>query len=222
MEKPVLIFDHDGTLHDSMYVFGPAVHSAEQWAREQGYDIKTVDDKVIASCLGLNKIDMWNTFGYDVSSEAEEEMLKKVHEGVGRMLDAGAAKWFDGIEEMLTVLRSEGYHLVILSNCEKKLAEFYWNHFNMKKWFDKFYECETYDFAPKTEIIKIILKDYNEKGIMIGDRRMDLECARSGKVPFIGCSYGFGEKWELDGADAIAESPEQIPEIVRRFSGVNK
>lgn len=219
MEKPVLIFDHDGTLHDSMYIFGPAVHAGERWAEEQGYDIKPVDDEVIKSCLGLNKPDMWGTFGYGLDPDVLEEMIGHVYEEMDRILKAGEARWFNGTQEMLDVLKAQGFHMAILSNCEIKLADFYWNYFKMEKWIDKFYDCESYGFAPKTEIIKQILKDFNGKGIMIGDRDSDLECARAGGVPFIGCAYGFGKPGELDGADAVAYSVRDIPEKVNELMG---
>ena len=219
MEKPVLIFDHDGTLHDSMYIFGPAVHAGERWAKEQGYDIEPVKDEVIASCLGLNKPDMWGTFGYGLAPDVLEEMIGHVYEEMDRILKAGGARWFSGTQEMLDTLKAQGFHMAILSNCEIKLAEFYWNYFKMENWIDKFYDCESYGFAPKTEIIKEILKDFNGKGIMIGDRDSDLECARAGKIPFIGCSYGFGKPEELEGADAIADSVMDIPKKVNELLG---
>lgn len=221
MDKPVLIFDHDGTLHDSMHVFAPAVHSAENWLRERGCEVNTVSDSVIASCLGLNSSDMWDRFNYDISPELMQEMVVFVDNEVGRLLKTGIAKWYEGTDEMLDVLRSEGYHMVILSNCEKKLADFYWKHFKMEKWFDRFYDCESFGFAPKTEIIKVILKEYGN-GIMIGDRYTDFDCARSAGIPFLACGYGFAAKGELDGADEVAESPREIPDKIEKIIKKNK
>lgn len=218
MEKPVLIFDHDGTLHDSMHVFGPAMHAAEDILIERGYDITPAPDEVIASCMGLNSHDMWEKCNYNLTPELVEEMVPIVGRKVGELLKTGIAKWFDGTDEMLDVLKEQGYHMVILSNCEKNLADFYWKHFKMEKWFDKFYETESYDYKPKTEIVKYVLQDYGS-GIMIGDRFNDMECARAGGIPFIGCLYGFGEDGELDGADALAERPSDIPDKVNDILG---
>ncbi len=221
MKKPILIFDHDGTLHDSMHIFAPAVHIAEDWVREQGYDIKTVDDSVISSCLGLNRYDMWGTFGYDADEVILEEMADYVDLQVGRLLKTGCAKWFEGTEAMLDALMAQGVSMVILSNCEKSLADFYWNHFRMEKWFDKFYECESYNFAPKTEIIKIVLEEYKNTGIMIGDRYTDFDCARAAQIPFLACGFGFAAEGELDGADAVADTvgdiPRKIKELMKRM-----
>ena len=217
-KKPVLIFDHDGTLHDSMYVFEPAVRAGEQWLRDKGYDVKPVEAKVISSCLGLNSFDMWEIFGYKADPQLREELMEVIGKEVGRLLDTGIARWFDGTEEMLDVLKVQGYHMVILSNCEKNLANYYWNHFNMEKWFDKFYDCESYGFAPKTEIVKVILNDYSGSGIMVGDRFNDLECARSADIPFIGCAYGFSKEGELDDADRIAGQPSDIPKKIKELA----
>lgn len=48
--------------------------------------------------------------------------------------------------------------------------------------------------GPKTEIVQEVIRDYPGSYLVIGDRRQDLECARSCKSPFIGCLYGYGEK----------------------------
>ena len=117
-------------------------------------------------------------------------------------------------EEMLTALKNRGYHLVILSNCKVAYRKAHWEEFRMERWFEQFYDCESYGFCPKTEIVQEVIRDYPGPYLVIGDRRQDLECARSCKSPFIGCLYGYGEKGELDGADYFVKSVEEITGII--------
>ena len=86
--------------------------------------------------------------------------------------------------------------------------------FGMERWFDHFYDCESYGFRPKTEIVQEIIREYTGPYLVVGDRRQDLECARACKSPFIGCLYGYGESGELNGADRLAEHIEDIPQLV--------
>ena len=44
-----------------------------------------------------------------------------------------------------------------------------------------------------------------------------MECAKACKSPFIGCTYGFGEKTELLGATHIIETIEQLPKILENI-----
>ena len=63
--------------------------------------------------------------------------------------------------------------------------------------------------------IEFVISEFNpRRNRVIGDRRQDLECARSCKSPFIGCLYGYGEKGELDGADYFVKSVEEITGII--------
>ena len=52
--RPALIFDYDGTIHDTMRIYRPAVRRAFQWLREQGHTVPETSDRQIASWLGMN------------------------------------------------------------------------------------------------------------------------------------------------------------------------
>ena len=111
-------------------------------------------------------------------------------------------------------LNSKEMWNTFLSNCKASYREAHWKEFGMERWFDRFYDCESYRFRPKTEIVQEIIREYSGPYLVVGDRRQDLECARSCKSPFIGCLYGYGEKGELNGADYYAEHIEDILQMV--------
>lgn len=217
LNKPLLVFDHDGTLNDSMIIFGPAMKAGIEWLHENGYeDVPFYSDEKIAKCLGLNSNDIWKILVEDMTEEIMNKVTVVVGQEMKKLMAKGTAKWFEECYPMLEELKREGYHMVILSNCQKDMAQYYWKHFEMEKWFDKFYECESYDYMPKTEIIKHIINDYEgSRAIMIGDRSSDFECAKSANIPFVGCAYGFAAEGELDGADAMATSPIEIAGIIK-------
>lgn len=218
-EKPLLIFDHDGTLHNSMFVFGPAMQKGVKWLEEQGYGkIEKFSYERLEKLLGFVAYDIWKSLKYDLSDEAIEKVSAFVNLEMRKGLNEGKAKWYDGASRMLDKLKSMGYKMVILSNCDKALASFYWDYFNMQNWFEKFYDSESYDNKQKSEIIKEIIKERKSEAIMIGDRYIDHESAKSVNIPFIGCIYGFCADGELDGADEIAESVESIPDLVEKIA----
>ena len=65
----------------------------------------------------------------------------------------------------------------------------------------------------------MVLEDYGKgPAIMIGDRSSDFDCAKAVSIPFVGCLYGFAAQGELDGADAFANSPMDIVDIVDKIS----
>jgi phosphoglycolate phosphatase len=220
LDKPLLVFDHDGTLHDSVRIFGPAMRAGVEWLHENGYkDVPFFSDEKIAKCLGMNANDIWTTLVEDMTEEIAGKVTVVVGKEMRKIMENGTAKWFDECYPMLDELKKDEYHMVMLSNCQKDMADYYWGHFKMEKWFDKFYDCESYNYLPKTEIIKHVIEDYEDgRAIMIGDRYSDFECAKAAKIPFIGCAYGFAAEGELDGADALAQSPLDIVDIVKKLT----
>ena len=66
-KRPSLIFDYDGTIHDTLRIYEPAVEQAFQWLRRQGYAVPEASGKKIASWLGMNTRDMWNSFLPDLT-----------------------------------------------------------------------------------------------------------------------------------------------------------
>ena len=55
-----------------------------------------------------------------------------------------------------------------------------------------------------------------DNAIMIGDRKYDVEGAKSFDLPTVGVLYGYGGREELctAGAEYIAESPEELEKIL--------
>ena len=72
----------------------------------------------------------------------------------------------------------------------------------------KDYPC--FDLTPHEQDI---IREYPGPYLVIGDRKQDLECARSCGSLFAGCLYGYGDQGELDGADYLAEHVGDIPEL---------
>lgn len=213
--KPTLVFDYDGTIHNTMSIYEPAFRRCYAWLIQQGCAPKQdIPAARIAGWLGMNSREMWNSFMPNLPEEIKEEASRRVGNAMVELILAHRAKWYPGAEAVLDELKAEGFPMVILSNCKIAYREANWKEFHMERWFRAFYDCESFGFAPKTEIIKVIRKNYAEPFVIIGDRSSDMECARSCHSIFIGCAYGYGKEKELRGADALADSIRELPERV--------
>lgn len=209
-----IIFDYDGTIHNTLGIYEPAFRAAYQWLTEQtGIKEQKIESSRIAGWLGLNSKEMWDTFLPELDQRYKDQASKMVGDLMIRQIREHKAKWYPGAEKVLTTLKKQRYHLVILSNCKVSYRKAHWEEFRMERWFDRFYDCESYGFRPKTEIVQDIIQEYAGPYLVVGDRKKDLECARSCKSPFVGCLYGYGEKGELDGADYFVEHIEEIVEL---------
>lgn len=219
MTKGTLIFDYDGTINETIETFEPSVRKAIEWLKdEKGIIAPEADTTRISRFLGMNARDMWLDFIPDLPDDVALEIRDVVGDEMLRLEAAGCCKWYEGIEEALTKFKEEGWNLAILSNCRTHHAKGHWDTFHLEKWFTKFYDCQSFGFAPKTEIIKTVMAEQPGPWIMIGDRSSDRDCAKAGGIKFIGCGYGYGSPEELEGSDIILESSLDLPSAVEKLA----
>ena len=57
--------------------------------------------------------------------------------------------------------------------------------------------------------------------VMVGDSATDIRTARNVGIPAIAVSWGFRPRADLEIADAIADTPEQLGDFIRIFTGKN-
>jgi adenosylhomocysteine nucleosidase len=65
------------------------------------------------------------------------------------------------------------------------------------------------------ELIGQLRSSPRQPGVIIGDRDNDIEAAHANGLLAVGCAYGYGADGELDGADAVATGPAEIPGLIR-------
>lgn len=212
----VLIFDYDGTLNDSGLIYVPAfcnmyetmvrdgVAEPRQWAPEE-----------ITRYLGYSAVEMWLEFMPGISRDLMSAYSIGLGEEMLAMIENGKARWYSGAEKTLQTLRERGYRMVVLSNCRKQYLDTNRKAFRMDRFFEGYYDCESYDFAPKPEIFREIQRECDAKDyVVIGDRRHDMEVAQVHQLRSIGCLYGYGKPEELDIADQRIERIEQLLDIL--------
>ena len=121
---PNLLFDYDGTLHDSMKIYAPSVQLAWDRLAAKGLtEPRTLSEEELRPCIGMTPDEMWGYFAMNIGEEEKRECTKLVGDNMLELVRRGEAKLYDGVPEALAELRRRGFHLVLLSNCPFRISK---------------------------------------------------------------------------------------------------
>ena len=209
-----LVFDYDGTLHDSMKIYAPSFRKCCEKMREDGLSVKEYTDAEIKHWIGMDVKSMWNEFRPDLSEERKNSYGGFIGSQMTELIRQNKAVLYDGVSDMLEELKQSGkYRLVFLSSCKREYMEAHIKSFGLDRWFEDFYCTEDFGFIPKYEIFGKVRDKYDEF-VVIGDRLSDIETAEKNGGDSIGCAYGYGTDDELKNAGYKVKSIIELKKIL--------
>lgn len=219
MNYSYLLFDLDGTLTDS----GEGIMRCVQYALEK-FGIMEQDVRKLRRFVGPPLTDSFRIF----CGMNEQDALQAVRYYRERYEIQGILenRVYEGIPELLKDLAAEGRTLIVASS----KPEVY-----VKKVLENFSIAEYFSFtigsgmngklSSKEEILAEVLcrcpaaGEDKRRTVMIGDRRYDIEGARSAQIDSVGVYYGYAEAGELEaaGADYIVQTVDELRELFMRL-----
>ena len=120
---------------------------------------------------------------------------------------------YQGVKEVLNKLVDK-YDLYIVSNtAEIEYIRAFLKSADVKELFKDYIAASSLNIS-KTDAIKKIIEDNKiESAVYIGDTIIDLEAAKSNKIPFVYAKYGFGK--DLNTKYSISDIKE-LPNILEK------
>lgn len=208
-----IIFDLDGTLTDP----GTGITRSIQYAlAKYGKAAKT---EALYKFIGPPLRETFcNYFGF--SNKQAEEAVSFYREYFSET-GIFENEVYPGIPELLAELYNHGRKIYLATTKPVVYAERILRHFNLFNYFTAV-SGSNLDGSngAKSDLISGIIKDYRildpASVVMIGDRKYDIEGAKSNGILSIGVIYGYGEPGELADAapDFVAETVPQLREIL--------
>jgi len=197
-----IVLDYDGTLHDSINIYGPAFRKAYQFLVDQHQvPSRTWEDKAIIKWLGLSSKEMWEAFMPNLDSELREQAGNMIGEEMKNLLQNKKAVLYEGALETLEYLKNRGYKLIFLSNCSRTYMDHSRELFGLDHYFDEMLCAQDYDFIPKYEILSKFMGQWEAEIVVVGDRNKDMEAGKQNNLQTIACLYGYAQGDELKDAD---------------------
>ena len=213
-----IIFDFDGTLHDSMFIYREALNRGYRWLMETHQaPPREFTEADMEANIGLTAQEAWARMAPDMPWSITGQAAARVGGIMDELIDNGTARLFPGVPAMLQQVKDAGHTLVFLSNCRNAYKDAVRRAFGFDAYFSAYYTSEQFGGIPKEEIFETIRQDFPGPYAVVGDRDKDLAIALVHGLPSVGCLYGYGSREELAGATLLAEQPADIPSLIQNL-----
>lgn len=213
MKYKNVLFDLDGTLTDPAEGITNSVAHA---LRRMGIDVPPREKLLCYIGPPLS-------YGFtEYAGVAEERVSDAIAYYREHFADRGLFEneLYSGVPEMLSKIKSAGIGVYLATSKPTVFACRILKHFDIEKYFNGVVGSELDGRrADKREVIRFVLENYGiskESAVMVGDRKFDITGAADEGISAIGVSYGYGSREELilAGTDIIADSPNDLCEII--------
>ena len=214
-----IVLDYDGTLHECLVIYAPAIrHVFNYLETEKGLCLPVPSDEELSRWIGVSGGNIWDSLIPGITPELKATCYSLVGQEMRNSIAKGRAKLYPNTLKSLAEMKQAGHTLLFLSNCRRSYMEAHRDYFELEKYFDAFYCAEDYGNIPKFEIFDSIVSDFpdnnNEGYLIVGDSDKDYEVACVHKLPFIGCTYGYGSVEDFPESTQLCASVCAIPKAV--------
>ncbi|MCM1308495.1 MAG: HAD family hydrolase [Butyrivibrio sp.] len=206
-----IFFDLDGTLTDSGEgIVNSVVYALARFGieAERGELYKFVGPPLFDSFrefCGFSESDVEKAVAYYREYFADKGIFEN--------------KVYDGIEEVLSRLRESGRRLYVATSKPSEYSVRILDKFGLSKYFE-YVSGSSLDEKDSSKAA-IIERAVRHSGaalsdiLMVGDRKFDIEGAKTNRIAAAGVLYGYGSRRELEeaGADYIAENARDLLRI---------
>ncbi|WP_426350940.1 HAD hydrolase-like protein [Alloiococcus sp. CFN-8] len=214
MKYKYILFDLDGTLTDSQEGITKSVQHALKY-----FDIIEEDLSKLICFIGPPLKDMFcEKYGF-----SEEVALMAIERYRERFSELGWAEnaLYPGVKETLEKLKAKGLILAIASSKPEFFVNKIVEHFGIKDYFNAIVGSELDGTRiNKCEVVEEAIRrlgltsEDRQLSVLVGDKIHDVEGAHSSGIHCIGASYGFGTDEELQEAEYVINSIEELPLIL--------
>lgn len=212
--KKGILFDLDGTLWDS------SKEVADSWDRamEEHFDIEmNFTPEMLQDVMGKSMYEIADILFSEFELKERREMLNYCCKKENEYLRSHGGQLRENLEEILQVLKKEGYHLYIVSNCQAGYIEAFMEYHKLEQYFEDF-ECFGRTGREKGRNIRsVVERNQLEQAVYVGDIQGDYYASVEAGVPFIYAKSGYGTVQEkVPCIENLSQLPEVIEEVFHR------
>jgi methylthioadenosine nucleosidase (EC 3.2.2.16) len=211
-----MIFDMDGTLFQTDKILELALDDtfkllAEMnvWDKENPTPIDTY-----RRIMGVPLPVVWATLLPSHSQEIRGEANLIFHEKLIDNIHKGNGALYPSVTDVLAFLKKENLDVYIASNGQTPYLKAIMEQYGLHQWVTEVFSIDQIESMDKTELVGEIVRKYSIKhGAVVGDRLSDIIAAKGNGLMAIGCRFDFAQEEELEQADMVINSLEELKKI---------
>ena len=223
IEKPTILFDLDGTLVDSAPDITLAINKS--LIRNQ---LNPIDESIVKTFIGNGSQSLVTGILSRKHSERVRTSPSKIHKD---FIDAykSVCFFYSKVYPQVTISLSRlarRFNLVCLTNKPSEITMLILIYTKLSRYFKIVIAGNTLsEKKPSPAGIFFSsekLKCTTRNMVMVGDSNIDIETARSAKIPAIGVNYGYtnGKDLSKEGATATVDRFNEIPQLLEKLLGI--
>ncbi|MCQ8240741.1 HAD hydrolase-like protein [Rhizosaccharibacter radicis] len=216
--KPLLVFDLDGTLVDTLNDITAAANrlltsqklapiTAAEVRPMIGDGVAVLVQRLLASRQQPPDAALERAYAADYAAHA-----------------AGTSALFDGMPELLERLRNDGWQLAVCTNKPAAATQRLLEALGISSLFgDAVGGGDSFPVRKPDPVHLLgtvsLAGGSPGRAVMLGDHRNDVDAAHGAGMPCIFAGWGFGSEEMAAGADAVAAHPRDVPDLARALLG---
>ncbi|MBA2615688.1 MAG: HAD-IA family hydrolase [Actinobacteria bacterium] len=211
MRYPTVLFDLDGTLIDS----GAMILASFRHATRTVLAREIADEELVAAVGGTTIYDQMRTF----DPERVDELVRVYREHNTPLHEDLQA--FEGVQDLLSLLRSEGRQLGIVTAKRRRTVELAFRVLDLERYFGSVVTAEDSErHKPDPEPVLAALGQLGSRpseAAFVGDSPFDMGAGKSAGLFTIGVSWGglhTAERLHEAGADTVVHAPAELIRVL--------
>ena len=104
-----LLFDYDGTLHESLRIYAPAMQAVYDGLADRGLaPPRQLTDREVRSWIGMSPERAWEQLLPGLPEAEKRRAIEQVGAGMLARIEGGGAQLYPGVPEALSTLKKPG------------------------------------------------------------------------------------------------------------------
>jgi len=206
----LIVFDVDGTLHDTFRWWAPVIRQGlQRFGEQHGIAVTMPSDAEAEAVVGMRDAGVWAPFLPEAHKHRWNDLRSVVLPMEVEHVSSGVDFLFAGVRQLLPHLRRIGVKVALASNCRRTYMAAMQHGQGLAAISDWQFCLDSPGVGSKTDMLRLAQETARaQRVVMVGDREPDHEAARALGWPFV---WRTNDRCRIDDVEVVWNGdPDQL------------